>query len=115
MTAWAKGSRRDRLPPDWPQRRQVVKARAKGQCQAEHHAEGCTGQGTQCDHVIPNDDHAYANLQWLSKACHDAKTELERQAGYARSTRTPHVEPPPGLATSRGAPNARLRKGQKRT
>lgn len=86
--AWETSNRRSRLPTDWNTRiRPEVRRRASGQCQAEHHAPRCDGTGTDADHIITGDDHSYANLQWLSKPCHDAKTAREAAArSTARAT-----------------------------
>ena len=60
---WNTSHRHDRLPPDWQRIRAEVKARANGRCQAKHHAKGCNGIGTDCDHIIPGDDNSLDNLQ----------------------------------------------------
>lgn len=77
---WQTSRRHDRLPHDWQLIRAEVKARANGRCQATHHARGCNGIGTDCDHIIPGDDNRLDNLQWLSNACHKAKTARETAA-----------------------------------
>ena len=92
---WATSTRRQRLPIDWPTRRRAVKARAHGHCQAPVHVDGCDGIGTQCDHIVNNDDHSLTNLQWLSKACHTAKTQ--REAAQAKPSRRRQHEPNPGM------------------
>lgn len=78
--AWTTSDRRTRLPDDWPVRRGRVKSRAKDRCEARTHARGCDGIGTECDHIIANDDHSLANLQWLSAPCHKAKTTADNAA-----------------------------------
>ena len=97
--AWKTSTRSKRLPHDWPTRRRRVQARAHDRCQARTHAPGCDGRGSECDHIIPGDDHDLANLQWLNHFCHKAKTEREnaeanRQA--ARLRRRP-AETHPGM------------------
>lgn len=77
MGSWYTSDRRQRLPPDWPRVRAQVRERAHGLCQAKHHARGCDGWGTDCDHIEAGDDHRLANLQWLSGPCHRAKTARE--------------------------------------
>ena len=78
--AWAGSSRARRLPNDWATRRRITRHRAGDRCQALDHAPGCTGLGTECDHIVNNDDHALGNLQWLSAPCHRAKTQREANA-----------------------------------
>lgn len=78
--SWSSSRRRDRLPTDWPARVARVKARAKGKCQAREHVRGCSGIGTDCDHIRRGDDHSLDNLQWLSGPCHVAKTAAENIA-----------------------------------
>lgn len=90
---WADSTRRSRLPSDWSQRRQTVKERANGRCQAESHAPQCDGIGNECDHRDGTDDHNIDNLQWLSTPCHAAKTQREAQAGKPKRTRTPEQHP----------------------
>jgi len=83
--AWSSSNRRARLPRDWPARRAAVRDRAQGACEAETHHPHCTGIGAECDHRIANDDHSLTNLQWLSVACHAAKTAAE--SARARESR----------------------------
>lgn len=78
--AWSTSDRASRLPPDWQDIREQVRARAGGRCQAAYHARGCTGIGTDADHITPGDDHSLSNLQWLSDPCHRAKTARETAA-----------------------------------
>lgn len=60
---------------------------AKGQ-----HAPGCTGKGSECDHIKQGDDHSLANLQWLSGPCHARKTRLDNGAGV-KPTLPPEKHP----------------------
>lgn len=92
---WGRPKQRD-LPPDWEQRRRIVRRRAADKCQAEEHHPDCTGIGIDCDHITPNDDHSLSNLQWLSRECHKVKTQQESRAGWRRKR---FREPPrhPGL------------------
>lgn len=75
--AWETSDRKERLPDNWPKIRAMVKARAKGKCEATVHARGCGGWGSDADHITAGDNHSLANLQWLSGACHRAKTNHE--------------------------------------
>ena len=76
--AWESSNRRARLPRDWAKRRELVKQRANGKCEAKQHEPECDGYGTDCDHIRQGDDHSLANLQWLSGPCHKAKTIADR-------------------------------------
>ena len=77
---WHGHDRRKRLPPDWERRRRAVKRRANGRCEASQHVAECDGIGAECDHIIAGDNHQLENLQWLSPACHKAKTLAENSA-----------------------------------
>lgn len=98
-TRWNISDRASRLPTDWAWRRQIVRDRAHNRCQAEHHAPGCDGIGTDCDHIIQGDDHSLDNLQWLSHACHKAKTEQENaERNHMKAAQRLHPkERPPGM------------------
>ena len=101
---WQTSHRRDRLPHDWQRIRAAVRARAGSRCQAKRHVNGCNGIGTDCDHIIPGDDNSLDNLQWLSTACHKAKTTREtaaRNAWYCESRLHP-VEKKSGIDLTRG-------------
>lgn len=89
---WSTSDRKQRLPHDWPKRRAAVKARAKGKCEATTHAPKCRGWGSDADHIIPGDDHSMDNLQWLSGACHWAKTNRET-AARNRERKTARYKP----------------------
>ena len=91
-TNWNSSDRRSRLPDDWGWRRQQVRMRAHGRCQAEHHVPECDGIGTDCDHIIAGDNHSLDNLQWLSHPCHKAKMERENAE---RNTRRAHTRKHP--------------------
>lgn len=99
--AWATSDRASRLPANWQGIRQQVKARAHGLCEANTHADGCTGTGTDADHIHAGDNHNLTNLQWLSEPCHRAKTARETAARNqlnAQLRHRPH-EPHPGRRT----------------
>jgi 5-methylcytosine-specific restriction endonuclease McrA len=78
--AWATSDRRTRLPSNWAAIRRQVKARANGLCEAGTHVAACNGTGTDADHIVAGDNHHLDNLQWLSSACHTAKTAAETAA-----------------------------------
>lgn len=69
-------------------------------CEARPHEPGCDGVGAECDHVIPNDDHSLANLQWLSAVCHRAKTLREAQTARGIIGRSRPSEQHPGKITT---------------
>jgi len=99
---WSTSSRRSRLPGDWASLRMLVKERAGGRCEANHHALRCNGVGTDADHIKQGDNHDLSNLQWLSRPCHDAKTAREtaaRNRQTAALKRRP-VEQHPGRRTT---------------
>lgn len=89
---WSTSDRKDRLPPNWQEIRRIVKARAKGKCEAEVHAKGCPGWGSEADHIIPGDDHRIESIQWLSGPCHWAKTNRET-AARNRERKTARYKP----------------------
>jgi 5-methylcytosine-specific restriction endonuclease McrA len=99
---WATSDRRSRLPRNWQQIRATVRARAHGKCEAEKHDPRCDGIGTDCDHIIPGDDHRIEALMWLSAPCHTAKTAAEtaaRNTSQAALKLRP-TEPHPGRRAS---------------
>lgn len=83
-TPWDTSTRASRLPKDWAKTRRRVKARAKGRCEATTHDPRCNGVGSECDHIIPGDNHHISNLQWLNTYCHAAKTRRENSANNQR-------------------------------
>lgn len=95
--AWEGSTRRHRLPPDWPELRELTRARAGGRC--EHvdpiTGERCTQPGTDCDHIVSGDDHSDQNLQWLCRGHHAPKSG--REGAAARPSRKRPEEPHPGL------------------
>lgn len=87
--SWYTSDRAKRLPKDWPARKRTVYKRARGLCQAPTHTPGCTGKGTEVDHIIAGDNHNLDNLQLLSHECHKEKTIQEninrrRHAAHSR-------------------------------
>ena len=93
---WSTSDRKERLPANWDTIRARVKRRARGRCEAVRHDPRCQGAGSHCDHVDRGDDHSLANLQWLSKPCHDAKTRVEAAEahGITRPGRLPSESHP---------------------
>jgi hypothetical protein len=78
--------------------RRLPARRAGGRCQAETHEPDCTGIGAECDHIGDKHDHSLANLRWLSKPCHRARTQAQARAGRAKLTQRRPPERHPGLA-----------------
>jgi 5-methylcytosine-specific restriction protein A len=75
---WGSSTRRQRLPTDWPRRRQRI-LRRDPICKA------CDVMpATEVDHVTPNDDHSDTNLQGLCADCHRAKTSRESASARRR-------------------------------
>lgn len=92
--SWAGSTRRQRLPPDWQQRRTLVLQRDGHTCQLRY-PDICTGRATDVDHKIHGDNHALTNLQAACNPCHQRKTAQEAAAARPRERRTP--EPHPGI------------------
>lgn len=99
MPGWAGSTRRDRLPANWRQLREQVKARAAGQCEHTTNGTRCTAAGNQCDHIVRGDDHSLSNLQWLCEPHHREKSSSEGGRAARRPRRSTRREPEahPGL------------------
>lgn len=98
--SWEGSDRKSRLPSDWPRRRAEVKARAGGRCEVlMKSGKRCHDKGTDCDHVIPGDDHELSNLQWICDWHHKQKSSREGHDAYAaqRAKRLRPETPHPGL------------------
>ena len=72
---WKTSTRRSRLPKDWDRRRRTVLRRDRNTCYL------CGDWATAVDHVVNNDDHAFANLAAICQTCHTAKTQSEALEG----------------------------------
>lgn len=82
--AWHTSDRRTRLPSNWPQLRRDTERRAGGRCEwVLPDGTRCTTRGTDCDHIIPGDDHSPANLQWLCGPHHQVKTAQDNRDALA--------------------------------
>lgn len=92
-----KTNRAARLPGDWRTRRLAVKARAGGQCQWFTGPSRCQEPGSECDHVVNNDDHSLGNLQWLCAPHHHQKTLREAADARNKYSRKRGKEQHPGL------------------
>ncbi len=93
---WEGSDRSSRLPSNWQQLRRIVEQRAGGRCEDMSDGRRCTEPGTDCDHVIPGDDHRLENLQWMCRFHHLRKTQSENTKRKPRQKREP--ERHPGLA-----------------
>lgn len=99
---WATSTRRARLPKNWKHLVAATQARAGGRCEAiDTSGNRCVRPGTDCDHVIPNDDHRLSNLQWLCHPHHEAKTKAEAAAARHRHSRRRPAKPHIGLRPTR--------------
>lgn len=77
---WAGSTRRQRLPPDWPQIRRRILER-------DPVCTKCWQQpSTEADHIVNGDDHSDANLRGICTPCHRRKSALE--GVEARRTQT---------------------------
>lgn len=95
-SAFEGSTRKQRLPPDWDERRAAVFQRDGDICHV------CRLPGAdEVDHVIPGDDHRLTNLapihSWRTpQRCHAFKTSAEGNAAKPPLRRPP--ERHPGLA-----------------
>lgn len=98
--AWSTSDRASRLPSDWPAIRERVRRRARDRCEASEHEPDCDRIGNDADHITAGDDHRISNLQWLSTACHKAKTARETaERNRARAAMRLRTERHPGAVT----------------
>lgn len=91
---WVWSTRSARLPKDWPERRFKVRLRSGGRCEQYTDGVRCPELGAECDHIERGDDHDLANLQWLCKPHHAAKTSREGNAAPRLSRHRPPEEHP---------------------
>ena len=76
-TAWQGSDRRSRLPNDWAKRVAIVKERDGYTCVQHDDGVRCARKGTDVDHIMRGDNHAYSNLQLLCAEHHTMKTVQE--------------------------------------
>ena len=102
--AWEGSTRKETLPPDWPQRRQAVFARDGNRCVViKKDGRRCWDDASDCDHVGDRNDHRLENLRSLCSWHHQRRSSMQggtasAQAGQAR--RKSILRPPeqhPGL------------------
>ena len=91
--AWERSDRRERLPSDWAARREAVRRRAGDRCEIAGPAGRCPAYGTDCDHIARGDDHDLANLQWICRPHHLAKTAVEANEARVSARRAPGRHP----------------------
>jgi 5-methylcytosine-specific restriction protein A len=74
---WQGSTRSQRLPRGWRKLRRFVLSR-------DPLCRIC-GQtpSTECDHIVPGDDHSLDNLQGVCGPCHTAKTQKEASEARA--------------------------------
>jgi 5-methylcytosine-specific restriction enzyme A len=85
--AWHGSTRKDTLPPDWPQRRER-RLRADGyRCQhvREDTEQQCGAHANQVDHTGDRNDHRHEMLQSLCEYHHQQKSSA--QGGDAAAAR----------------------------
>lgn len=91
---WTTSDRRERLPSDWPTRRQVVLRRDGWRCVATmRDGDRCTEVATDVDHVRPGDDHSLGNLQALCRWHHGRKSAREGVEARAVRPRAGRARP----------------------
>lgn len=86
---------------NWYRLRGHVKKRAGGRCEATRGDNTrCTEEGTDCDHIVPGNNHDPSNLQWLCKVHHQLKTQAEAAAARRgkRTNRHPGERHPSGMS-----------------
>jgi 5-methylcytosine-specific restriction protein A len=109
---WAGSDRKSRLPADWQQLRAAVRERSGGRCEViKRNGKRCYDAATDCDHIIPGDDHSLANLRDICTWHHRRKSSREgneAQAALRAMLRHP-VEQHPGVIT--GPPRPPIHKG----
>jgi 5-methylcytosine-specific restriction enzyme A len=96
--AWDTSTRKSRLPADWSTRRVRVLRRDGYKCQARDSlGVQCGDPANQVDHIIPNDDDSYENLQSLCRWHHARKSSAEGVAARKpRATQRREPEAHPG-------------------
>lgn len=94
-TTEGNSARKDRLPADWPTRRQRILRRDRYKCQEIIDGRRHLAPAREVDHIVPGDDHRDENLRAICTACHRKKSSAEGVAAQRRRKAEP--EPHPGL------------------
>ena len=109
---WAGSDRKSRLPADWPLLRRIVRDRSGGRCEViKKNGRRCWDAATDCDHIVPGDDHSLSNLRDICTWHHRQKSSAEgnaAKAAYRAQLKHP-VETHPGVIT--GPPRPPANKG----
>jgi len=88
---WTNSSRRDRLPPEWPQIRRRILRRDGYMCQwVLRDGTLCLDSATDVDHKQRGDDHREENLQSLCPMHHARKSAGE--GGEAKASHMKRME-----------------------
>lgn len=91
---WSGSTRRDRLPADWSSRRAHVLERDGFRCRALlPDGRRCPNDATDVDHILPNDDDSYSNLQSLCDPHHRAKSSAEGGRASAKARKKKYRHP----------------------
>lgn len=98
--AWT-GSNRRPDPPYWKRLREEIGTRDGWRCvELLQSGERCTGQGTDCDHIVPlskGGSDTPDNLRMLCRYHHNKKSSLEGNTARVRLTERHPGESHPGL------------------
>jgi 5-methylcytosine-specific restriction endonuclease McrA len=80
--AWSTSDRASRLPKGWAKIRRAAMDRDGWSCQWVRVDTGelCGAHASDCDHIIPGDDHSLTNLQALCSYHHRSKSSSEGRA-----------------------------------
>lgn len=85
---WQNSDRRSRLPKEWHKLRSQTFKRDGGRCTARlEDRSRCPAVATDCDHIVPGDDHRLENLTSLCGNHHAAKSAREGGAAYKAKRR----------------------------
>ena len=98
---WSSSNRASRLPRSWGAIRSRVLRRDGHRCVATMlDGSRCVERAIDVDHIVPGDDHRFANLQSLCGWHHKQKTGAESAAARRRHPRERRARPAeshPGL------------------
>jgi hypothetical protein len=98
--AWSGSTRRQTLPPDWPEIRRFVLDRDDGVCQIAD-ADICTGVATDADHLGASDDHRLHLLRAACRPCHQRRSSSQGGRAAAEARRAGMLNDPAVRAAER--------------